>query len=122
VAHDAAFSNLRSSGNLQVIGDFSLKNALFDYYQDLEGIKATEGAEREALISVLGPYLVRSVQLHPSHAGSDDGPVLRQALGTVEFQNGCWVRIQNRTELLGKYQKALAEEEQIRASIRKRLD
>jgi hypothetical protein len=121
VAHDAAFANLRSSGNLQVIRDFGLKNALFDYYQDLENIKATEAAEREVLISVIGPYLVRSMPLRP---GSDDSgaPVMAQVLSSVEFQNGCWIRMQNRAELLGKYRKARVEESRIVALIRKQLD
>ena len=41
-AHDAAFSDLRSSGNLRVIHDFKLKNDLFDYYGQYESIKAKE--------------------------------------------------------------------------------
>jgi hypothetical protein len=122
VAHDAAFTNLRSSGNLQVIRDFGLKNALFDYYQDLENIKATEGAEREVLITVLGPYLTRSIPLHPSSEDSGAESVMKQVLGNVEFQNGCWIRIQNRTELLGKYRKARDEAARIGSLIGKQLD
>jgi hypothetical protein len=122
VAHDAAFANLRSSGNLEVIRNFALKNALFDYYQDIEAIKATEGAEREALIFIIGPFLLRSMPLHPMSGDADSGTVMRNVLGNIEFQNGCWVRIQNRSELLGKYQKVRSEEQRIRAAIRKQLD
>lgn len=38
VAQDATFSDLKSTGNMQVLSSFSLKNALFNYYKQYESI------------------------------------------------------------------------------------
>jgi hypothetical protein len=58
----------------------------------------------------------------PSSDDSGAESVMKQVLGNVEFQNGCWIRIQNRTELLGKYRKARDEAARIGSLIGKQLD
>lgn len=63
IAHDATFSDLKSSGNIQLIRDFPLKNALFGYYLDYESIKLKEVAEREVTTTITGPYLMKHFPL-----------------------------------------------------------
>jgi hypothetical protein len=111
-AHDAAFADLRSSGNLRILHDFRLKNTLFDYYGLYESIKAKEASERESLITLAAPYLIRKISL----GGGDlaDSPSIRN---DREFANVMWVRIHERTELLGDYQRELALAEKLRRRI-----
>ena len=102
-AHDAAFSDLRSSGNLRVLHDFRLKNALFDYYGRYESIKAKEASERETLITLVAPNLLRTISFgaEPSTAEGANLAALRH---DRVFANSMWVRIHERSELLADYQ------------------
>lgn len=118
-AHDAAFSDLRSSGNLRVIHDFRLKNALFDYYGQYESIKAKEASERESLITLVAPYLIRKISIGGGSAGSLppeklEAPAIRN---DREFGNTMWVRVHERSELLADYQKELGLAEKLRRRI-----
>ncbi len=111
LAHDAAFSDLRSSGNLRLLHDFKLKNALFDYYGKAESIKAKETAERESLIMLVAPYLLKKVNIG---SGAADTPSIRN---DREFANTMWVRLHERSELLADYQQELAFAERLRGRI-----
>ena len=111
-AHDAAFSDLRSSGNLRVIHDFKLKNALFDYYGQYESIRAKETSERESLITLVAPYLIRKISIGPP--GKLEAPAIRN---DREFSNAMWVRVHERSELLADYQKELGLAERLRMRI-----
>jgi hypothetical protein len=111
LAHDAAFSDLRSSGNLRLIHDFKLKNALFDYYGKSESIKAKETAERESLITLVAPYLLKKVEIG---SGAADTPAIHR---DREFANTMWVRLHERSELLADYQQELAFAERLRQRI-----
>jgi hypothetical protein len=119
VAHDAAFSDLRSSGNLKVLHDFKLKNALFDYYDEYESIKAKETAEREVLITVIAPYIIRNVSLSGAGTPARDAILVQH---DRVFVNSLAARVQNRAELLADYVKARALAEKIRARIKADLD
>lgn len=121
VAHDAAFSDLRSSGNLRVIHDFQLKNALFDYYEHYESIKAKEAAERESLITLIAPYLLRTVSLDgaPPAPGDPQGTAI---LHDRVFLNSMWVRRHERSELLVDYERALDLAERMRRRIARELE
>jgi hypothetical protein len=111
LAHDAAFSDLRSSGNLRLIHDFRLKNALFDYYGKSESIKAKEAAERESLITLVAPYLLKKVEIG---SGAADIPAIHK---DREFANTMWVRLHERSELLADYQQELDSAERLRRRI-----
>lgn len=119
VAHDAAFSDLRSSGNLKVLHDFHLKNALFDYYDDYESIKAKETAEREVLITVIAPYIIRNLSLTGAGTPAADAAVVQH---DRVFVNSLAARIQNRAELLADYEKEKALAVKIRARIKANLE
>jgi hypothetical protein len=119
-AHDAAFSDLRSSGNLRVIHDFKLKNALFDYYESYEAIKAKEAAERESLITLIAPYLIRTVSL-----GGDAPTDASQGVAILHdrvFVNSLWVRRHERGELLVDYERALDLAERMRRRIGREME
>lgn len=108
LAHDTAFADLRSSGNLRVIHDFALKNAMFDYYGDYESIKAKEASERESLITLVAPLLFRKVAFGGGPAPRTSGASAAPAMpGDREFTNALWLRLHERGELLGDYRKEL---------------
>jgi signal transduction histidine kinase len=115
-AHDAAFSDLRSSGNLRVIHDFKLKNDLFDYYGQYESIKAKEASERESLITLVAPYLLKKIVIGGS-AGTPERPDVPAIGNDREFGNTMWVRVHERSELLADYQKELGLAEKLRQRI-----
>lgn len=119
-AHDAAFSDLRSSGNLRVIHDFKLKNDLFDYYGQYESIKAKEASERESLITLVAPYLLKKIAIGGS-AGTPDRPDVPAIRNDREFGNTMWVRVHERSELLADYQKELSLAEKLRQRIARDL-
>jgi signal transduction histidine kinase len=119
-AHDAAFSDLRSSGNLRVIHDFKLKNDLFDYYGQYESIKAKEASERESLITLVAPYLLRKIAIGGS-AGTPDRPDVPAIRNDREFGNTMWVRVHERSELLADYQKELSLAGKLRQRIARDL-
>jgi hypothetical protein len=120
-AHDAAFSDLRSSGNLRVLHDFKLKNALFDYYERYEAIKAKEAAERESLITLIAPYLLRNLSLGGDSPAADASQRLAILHDRV-FQNSLWVRRHERGELLVDYERALDLAERMRRRIGRELE
>jgi hypothetical protein len=119
-AHDAAFSDLKSSGNLRVLHDFKLKNALFDYYGQYESIKAKEASERESLITLIAPNLIKTV----SFGGSDSTkePGTSAIPHDRVFANSMWIRILERSELLADYERELRLAEAIQKRIRRDLD
>ncbi|HEV7515060.1 MAG TPA: hypothetical protein VGR07_02045 [Thermoanaerobaculia bacterium] len=120
-AHDAAFADLRSSGNLRVIHDFRLKNALFDYYGQYESIKAKEASERESLITLIAPNLIKMISL--SGGAPSPGEPGRAALPHDRvFANSMWIRIHERSEMLEDYKRELALAERIRERIKRDLD
>jgi hypothetical protein len=116
-AHDAGFSDLRSSGNLRILHDFRLKNALFDYYGQYESIKAKEASERETLITLVAPNLLRTISL-----GGEDSAKGKAGLAVLRhdrvFANSMWVRIHERSELLEDYQREL----RLAQAIQKRIE
>jgi hypothetical protein len=129
IAHDATFSDLKSSGNMQIITDFPLKNALFGYFLDYESIKLIEVAEREVTITITGPYLMKHFPLRylerryladtsSQHLKENNFmPMLRDR----EFSNNLFIRLSNRAELLQDYQEALALSQKIKSRVEKQL-
>jgi hypothetical protein len=120
-AHDAAFSDLRSSGNLRVIHDFKLKSALFDYYGQYESIKAKEAAERESLITLIAPNLIKTVSL--GGEALSPGESGRVALPHDRiFANSMFIRLHERGELLEDYKRELVLAERMQRRIQRDLD
>jgi hypothetical protein len=115
-AHDAAFADLRSSGNLRVIHDFGLKNALFDYYGQYESIKAKEAAERESLITLIAPLLIRNVTFGEGFQPAVD-PKAAAFGHDRAFGNSMWIRVHERSELLADYERELDLAQRIRQRI-----
>jgi hypothetical protein len=111
LAHDAAFSDLRSSGNLRLIHDFKLKNALFDYYGTSESIQVKQTAERESMITLVGPYILKKIDIG---SGAADTPSIHNDRG---FANTMWIRLHERGELLADYQQQLDFAERLRRRI-----
>ena len=131
-AHDAAFSDLRSSGNLKVIHDFKLKNALFDYYGEYESIKAKELTERESMITLVAPFVLQHIRLGSGFA--DAGGAARTGgepatpslpaptlYKDPEFVNTLWLRMRDRGELLHDYTQELALARRLRQRIAREL-
>jgi hypothetical protein len=124
IAHDATFSDLKSSGNMQLLADFPLKNALFGYYLDYESIKLIELAERELTITITGPYLIKHFPLR--YLADTSSQRLKEvnfmpALKDTEFSNNLFIRLSNRAELLQNYQEVLALSQKIKSRVEKQL-
>ncbi|MBD2753619.1 hypothetical protein [Spirosoma validum] len=121
IAEDATFSDLKSTGNMQVISSFSIKNSLFDYYKKYETIVQVETAELETTNTIIGPYILRRFPLAGKVTGTSS--VNWVALtGETEFQNALLVRRSTREELLRDYQQSLALANRILASIKPQLN
>ena len=131
-AHDAAFSDLRSSGNLKVIHDFKLKNALFDYYGEYESIKAKELTERESMITLVAPFVLKHIRLGSGFADAGgEGRKGREPAAPPlpaptlyndpEFVNTLWLRMRDRGELLHDYTQELALAQRLRRRIAREL-
>ena len=118
VARDATFSNLKSTGNMQVISSFQLRNALFDYYSRYESTVLVETAELEASNTLLGPFILKRITLNKN---AQKIP-LASVSGEVEFQNIVLIRQATRQELLEEYEEILANGEQISALLKAQIE
>lgn len=120
IAEDATFSDLKSTGNMQVINSFPLKNSLFDYYKQYETIVQVETAELETTNAIVGPYLIRRF---PLAGKANEVPKANWAAitGEIEFQNMLLIRRSTREELLHDYQESFALGKQILTLIKPQL-
>jgi len=106
MTHDATFSDLKSSGNLRLLKDISLKNLLFSYYSEAEGVKGLQDAEQQTTIVVAGPYFMKHFPLANIGKLALTTQQLQNLVTDVEFGNNLLLRKHNRDELLEGYQKA----------------
>lgn len=120
VARDATFSNLKSTGNMQAISSFRLRNALFEYYSRYESIVLVEAAELENSNTLLGPYIVKRIPLLRTRK-NDQKALLSGIFGEVEFQNAVLIRRSTRQELLEGYEDILADGKQISALLKSQI-
>ena len=120
IAEDATFSDLKSTGNMQVISSFPLKTALFDYYRQYEAIVQVEAAELETTNSIIGPYILRRFSLAPKNVPSPNANWMA-ITQEPEFQNAMLVRRSTCEELLQNYQKSLNLGNTILAQIKPQL-
>jgi hypothetical protein len=121
IANDATFSDLKGSGHLHLLTDFTLKNSLFKYYKRYESIQAVETAERDAVISIMGPYLIRRIGLVRSDSTALSKNGLDAILKESEFGNQMYIRLSNRQELLEKYVYILSLNQYIRRRLEKQI-
>ncbi|GAB2565457.1 hypothetical protein GCM10027190_13650 [Spirosoma areae] len=118
IAEDATFSDLKSTGNMQVISSFPLKNALFEYYRQYEAIVQVEAAELDATNSIIGPYLLTRLPL----AGKETTASSTTLANDMAFQNMMLVRRSTREELLSDYEQSLKLGNEILAFIKPKLN
>ncbi|HLZ87323.1 MAG TPA: hypothetical protein VKQ52_08785, partial [Puia sp.] len=122
IGHDATFSDLKSSGNLHLVNDISLKNLLFGYYSQAQGIKENQDAEQQATITLSGAYFLRYFALDdPGGAPAQTDTIGVRALAkNLEFRNNVLLRVTNRKELQALYQAANALALQLQAALLKK--
>ena len=120
IAEDATFSDLKSTGNMQVISSFPLKNALFDYYKQYEAIAQVETTEAETTNAIVGPYLLRRFPL-VYKADNTAKANWEAIINETEFQNTLLIRRSTREELLHDYQQSLASGKQILSLVKPQL-
>ena len=105
---DATFSDLKSSGNLHLLKDVTLKNMLFAYYSQTQNIKEMQDAEQQATITLSGNYFLKKFPI----ANSDAPGALsrttsaKNQLLDFEFDNNVLLRVLTRKELLDDYHTA----------------
>ncbi len=123
VSNDAAFTDLKSSGNMQILTDFGLKNNLFNYYKHYEAIKAVEEAERDATLFLVAPYMAKhfSFNRETENKATSNQAVL-EAIENREYTNSIFVRLDNREELLAEYKDLLVKSRKIQAALQKQID
>ena len=111
LSHDATFSDLKSSGNLHLVKDITLKGLLFSYYSKAENIHRIQDAEQQATINLIAGYFLKWFSMDPSL----EAPILQnpggiKALaGNVEFRNQVGARVAMRQELKEQYADANAQ-------------
>ena len=120
VAQDATFSDLKSTGNMQTLSSFALKNALFDYYKQYESINLIEAAELETTNTLVAAFVVKRLPLADGNKANQQ-PNLAALFREIEFQNGLLIRETTRQELLHNYERTLKHGQKILASIKSQL-
>ena len=120
IAEGATFADLKSTGNMQVISSFLLKNSLFDYYKQYETIVQVESAELESTNAIIGPYLLKRLPLADSEDAARKANSI-SIVNDVEFQNSMLIRRSTREELLQDYRRSLALGEHILTLIKPQL-
>jgi len=61
ISKNATFSALKSSGYFHLIQDDQLKELLFEYDQQYQGMKAVEMAELQVSSTITGPYFIKNI-------------------------------------------------------------
>jgi len=108
LSSDATFSDLKSSGNIQLLKDIQLKNLLFAYYNQTQSIKEVQDAEQLATITLSGSYFLKRFPIDDSDSlltKSLPDDTMSQ-IKNFEFGNNVLLRVLTRKELLQDYQRA----------------
>jgi hypothetical protein len=122
VSKNSTLSSLKSSANLPLIRDASLKNLLFTYDQQYEGLKTVEFFEGQEVISLVAPVILKNIPLtrDAGHKWIDTLSVER-ILSNVEFINSAIVRREKRHELFKGYAEILKTLTQIEEKLNENL-
>lgn len=102
ISKNATFSALKSSGNFHLINDNELKNLLFEYDQQYQGMKLIEAAELQVMATITGPYFIKRIPLDTANIRVKRFEV-EKIITEVEFVNNIELRLGNRKELLNNY-------------------
>jgi hypothetical protein len=116
VSEDVTFTDLKSTGNMQLMTSPGLKRALFEYYKKVESTVLVENAELDAVTAISGPYLISRI---PFVDGNQRD--IRPLLNETEFRNILFLRQSHRKELLGEYQQLLKLANRIQAMVKKQI-
>ncbi len=122
ISKDATFLDLRS-GNIQLITDFRIRATLFEYYGLYETIKADETLERDQLVNLVQPYLLKTFSAKAFIISKKlivpKGTDLRIVLQENGFSNSVGMRLIVRQDLLIRYQEQLRQAEKFKATLEK---
>ncbi|MFD2573737.1 DUF6090 family protein [Spirosoma soli] len=121
IAEDATFLDLTSTGNLRLLDDFGLKNALFDYYKHYQSIQLVEAAELEFTNTIIGPYFIKNLPLTTTATNSNNFNAASIA-ASFEFQNCVLIRQATRRELQEDYNVALDKARRLEAPLKKQIN
>jgi hypothetical protein len=109
ISSDATFYDLQNSGSMHLLKDLQLKNILFLYYHQTQSIKESQNAEQQATINISGSYFLKRfplVSIDNQHDAMSKSQI-DELSKDMEFENNVLLRVTNRQELLGKYERAL---------------
>jgi hypothetical protein len=125
VSNDVTFSDLKSSGNLHLLKDIRLKNWLFTYYNQTQGIRDDQDAEQQATIMLSGSYFLKEFPMddvgsYPRGAGPA-GAGMADLSKNIEFRNNVLWRVSIRKELLDLYQRADSSARQVRELLKQKI-
>ena len=116
VAEDVTFTDLKSTGNMQLMTSPELKRALFEYYKKVESTALVESAELDAVTAISGPYLISRIPFVDGNQRE-----ITPFLGETEFRNILFLRQSHRHELLGEYQQLVKLANRIQAMVKKQI-
>jgi hypothetical protein len=105
VSKNKTINALKSAGYFHLIKDNELKQTLFEYDQQYQGLKAVESAELQVMSTITGPYIIKFIPLNgrsktENRIGAID---VQKIIVQIEFVNNIELRLSNRQELLEGY-------------------
>jgi hypothetical protein len=122
VSKNSTLLSLKSSANLPLIRDAGLKDLLFIYDQQYQGIKTVEFFEGQEVISLVAPFILKNIPLSKDVAATGmDGLSIERIVTNVEFINSAVVRREKRRELFQEYSEILETLTQIEAKLKENL-
>jgi hypothetical protein len=124
IASDATFSDLKNSGNMHLLKDIPLKNLLFAYYSQAQGIIKIQDAEQQATITISGPYFLKNFPMGggDSQQSMTDPGKWQDLSKNIELGNNVLLRVANRRELLENYQKASLMAIQLKSTLTSKVN
>jgi hypothetical protein len=119
IVENATFSDLTSTGHMQLLTQQPFKRLLFDYYRHYESLTLVESAELDALNALAGPYLLKL----PLFAVTtpEQQRQWEKARHEPEFSNVLSLRKSMGQELLENYQQALQRAVRLEQVIKQQL-
>jgi hypothetical protein len=105
VSKNKTINALKSGGYFHLIKDNELKQTLFEYDQQYQGLKAVELAELQVMSAITGPYIIKLIPLNGRSKIKNriENLEVQKIMKQVEFVNNIELRLSNRQELLEGY-------------------
>lgn len=122
ISKNATFSALKSSGYFHLIQDNQLKELLFEYDQQYQGMKAVDMAELHITSTIAGPYFLKNIPWdhQKNNARHATQIKVKNIVNDFEFVNNLILRVGNRTELLENYTQTPAVVTKIKEILEKK--